>query len=60
MNVGEGPHPHDKLACGGDDSGVCCPLELGQEVVVTGKLAKSGSSIYGPTYALHNPRLCLP
>ena len=60
MNTGKGPHPHDKLACSGDDSGMCCPFETGQEVVVTGKLVKSGSSIYGPMYALHNPRICLP
>ncbi len=60
MNTAKGPHPHAKLACGGDDSLICCPFDTGQQVVVTGKLAKIGVSIYGPNYALQNPRICRP
>ena len=60
LNTGTGPHPHPKLACGGDDSLVCCPYRPGREVVVTGTLKKSGRSIYGDTWRLENPRICLP
>jgi len=60
MNVGQGPHPHDRLACGGDDSGVCCPFRTGQQVVATGTLRRRGRSSYGDTWTLENPRLCRP
>lgn len=60
INRGKGPHPHAKLTCSGDDSKVCCPYPTGQQVVVTAELVRRGTSVHGPTYALRNPRLCLP
>ncbi|MDY0001687.1 MAG: hypothetical protein RBU30_10360 [Polyangia bacterium] len=59
-NSGEGPHPHAKLSCHGDDSLVCCPIAMGQEVVAVGRLALAGSSIHGQIYMVESPRLCVP
>ncbi len=59
-NSGERPHPHPKLSCHGDDSFICCPIAMGQEVVAVGRLALAGSSIHGQIYMVESPRLCVP
>ncbi len=49
-----------ELACGGDDSLVCCPIQAaGQRVRATGTIREAGVSVDGPLFSLQIEALCL-
>lgn len=53
------PDNDPMFGCLGDDSGLCCPFELGLQVAAVGRLVNVGMSIHGPIWWLASDRLCV-